>query len=129
PIAANIGTVLAQTDSAKNRDREDQVGTALPRRATPSSHERFPSVFIARVTRSNDVRPGAIFDLGFAALAGNSAQLTSAGHQFAEFANPVLDGAHEEATATLSAEEKSYLLGHMAEHYPAEAHRLHLVIA
>lgn len=118
--AARLGTLLEQQDAAKERKRDECLATGLPRRANGPSKDRFVSQFIARVTRSGHVFPGAVCQYKLAVIRGDSLALSPHGVQFASLQNPILDGRFGSSVSALESEEIDFLLRHVATCVPQE---------
>lgn len=118
--AAQLGSLLENWDGVSNRKRDDQWATGLPRRGNSASKDRFLSQFIARVTRSGDLSPGAIYQYQLANFADGRIALTSAGIGFAGLPNPILDQVRDPVGATLGRDEITFLCEQIQRWSPGE---------
>ncbi len=118
--AATIGSSLAQEDVARQRKRDECLATGLPRCGNTPSQQRFLDLFIARATQGGSIHPGAIVQLGLAAVAGDRLGLTAAGQAFARLPSPALDAGPTVVTATLNPEEQEFLREQLSNFVPAE---------
>lgn len=134
--AAIVGSVLATSDTAAQRKRDDLIATGLPRRANLASHDRFLSQYIARTTRTGDIYPGAICQYALATFDGDRLVLSDTGLALAQIENPVLDlDPHRAvselsrgAIATLSDEERSFFLKQVVTFVPGELRDLRAIL-
>jgi hypothetical protein len=118
--AGTLGSLLDQWDQKQERERGGEMATALPRRKNNASLDRFLSQFIARITRSSDIAPGAVFQYGLARFADACISLTEQGAAFAGLDNPILDAHDDTARATLSDAEAEFLISHIRKWAPTE---------
>jgi hypothetical protein len=126
--AAIMGTELERLDHKLKRSRDEAHATGLPRVGNLASCDRFISQFVARVTRANQVYPGAIFQFQLAGLGGREVQLTERGRELALMPNPILESGTETACETLSEQERAFLLRHVMESVPTESNELMIVL-
>lgn len=126
--AALLGTALELVDLAKARKRDELLSTGLPRRNGIMSRDRFLSQIVARKTRASDIYEGAIFHYGLAEFSDNQIVLTERGNSLAYQTNPILDGSVEQATTTLSDNERSFFLHQIAEYVPGELRDLKAIL-
>ena len=126
PDAAVLGSSLERRDGDAGRKREEMLGTGLPRKGNLQSSDRYLTQFIARVTRSGAIYPGAISDYGLACVLQERVILTAAGMELALLENPILDG--DAATVTLSADERTFLLHHISEYVSSEKYDFNVVL-
>lgn len=118
--AAAFGSFLESVDASAKRSREGAFSAGLPRAGNLASCDRFASQFIARVTRTSHVYPGAAFQLGLALLVDDEVHLTDKGRELALLQNPLLDSSAEIGERTLSVDECHMLITHVVESLPAE---------
>ena len=119
--AGTLGSLLDQWDKKKNaRERGGEMATALPRRKNNASIDRFLSQFVARITRSSEMVPGAVSQYGLARFEDASLVLTEQGAEFAVLENPILDIQNDSAASTLSSEEADFLVTHIQNWAPTE---------
>jgi hypothetical protein len=118
--AGTLGSLLDQWDKKQIRDRGTEMATALPRRKNNASIDRFLSQFVARITRSSEMTPGAVCQYGLARFDDASLTLTEQGVAFAALENQILDGQNDSATFTLSDEESRFLVNHIRNWVPIE---------
>jgi hypothetical protein len=126
--AAMLGSTLEQNDSASGRKRDELLSTGLPRRGNAASIERFMSQFVARVTRSSEIYPGAITQYGLADFDGDRVALTSEGLALAMLRNPILDEDLTKAAATLSDEERRFFALQVLQFVPGELREMRFVL-
>lgn len=126
PDASVLGSLLEKRDTEAGRKRDEMLGTGLPRKGNLQSSDRYLTQFIARLTRSNMLYPGAISDYGLACVSREKVMLTASGVNLALLQNPILDG--DNATSTLSEEERSFLLQHISDHVPSEKNDFRAVL-
>jgi hypothetical protein len=134
--AASLGSILSALDATAQRKRDELLATGLPRKANLASHDRFLSQYIARTTRAGDIYPGAICQYALAVFHGDQLGLTKAGLDLARLENPVLDLEPRSAIAslssgvpaTLSDEERSFLIEQVISFVPGELHDLTIVL-
>jgi hypothetical protein len=117
---ARLGSLLELQDISKARKRDDCRATGLPRQGNAPSKDRFLGQFVARVTRSGHVFPGAVCQYGLATISVEALGLSSAGMIFAQIENPILDGRLDASEAGMSNEETQFLLRHIKETVPQE---------
>ncbi|MBS2023596.1 MAG: hypothetical protein JST92_14430 [Deltaproteobacteria bacterium] len=127
--AAALGSLLDTDDLAKGRKREELFATGLPRRGNIPSVDRFQTQYIARLTRSGEIYPGAVCHYGLADFDGDQLGLTARGVEFARLPNPIADGSWETATKTLSSEERAFLIRHVRDAIPGERLNFETVLA
>lgn len=113
--AARLGSLLEQEDIAKGRKRDECLATGLPRRANSPSKDRFLSQFVARITRSGHIFPGAVCQYKLGAIQDQTLALSKMGIDFALIGSPILDGFLNSASAALHGEEIRFLLHHIKE--------------
>jgi hypothetical protein len=118
--AGTLGSLLDQWDQKQARERGGEMATALPRRKNNASLDRFLSQFIARITRSSDIAPGAVCQYGLARFEDASIALTEQGAAFAILDNPILDVQDDAAATTLSDPEAAFLIAHIRDWVPTE---------
>jgi hypothetical protein len=118
--AGTLGSLLDQWDQKQDRERGGEMATALPRRKNNASLDRFLSQFIARITRSSDIAPGAVCQYGLARFEDACIALTEQGAEFAKLDNSILDAHDEAATATLADPEAEFLISHIRRWVPTE---------
>lgn len=126
PDAAVLGSWLERRDGDSGRKRDEMLGTGLPRKGNLQSCDRYLTQFIARVTRSNAVYPGAISDYGLACISREKVMLSAPGLELALFENPILDG--DTATTTLSGDERAFLLRHISDQVSSEKNDFRVVL-
>ena len=126
--AALLGSALEQHDSAAGRKRDEILSTGLPRRGNAASIERFMSQFVARVTRSAEIYPGAITQYGLAEFDGDHVALTSEGLTLARLRNPILDDDLAKAAATLSDEERRFFSLQVLQYVPGELREMRFIL-
>jgi len=126
PDAAVLGSVLEKRDAESPRKREEMLGTGLPRKGNLQSGDRYLSQFIARVTRSGTIYPGAISDYDLASISREKVILTGWGMELARLENPILDA--DAPTATLSADERNFLLHHISKRVSAEKQDFNVIL-
>jgi hypothetical protein len=126
PDAAVLGSSLEKRDAQSGHKRDEMLGTGLPRKGNLQSSDRYLAQFIARVTRSSAVYPGAISDYGLACVSGEKVILTRPGVELALLENPILDA--DSATVTLGADERNFLLHHISEHVSSEKQDFNVVL-
>lgn len=118
--AGTLGSLLDQWDKKQERERGGEMATALPRRKNNASLDRFLSQFIARITRSSDIAPGAVCQYGLAGFEDACIALTEQGAAFAGLNNTILDAHDDAATATLADAEAEFLISHIRKWVPTE---------
>ena len=118
--AGTLGSLLDQLDQKQARERGGEMATALPRRKNNASLDRFLSQFIARITRSSDIAPGAACQYALARFEDASLTLTEQGVEFAGLDNPILDTQDDNAITTLSDAEAAFLIAHIRHWVPTE---------
>jgi hypothetical protein len=116
--AAVIGSSLEKRDADGSRKRDEMLGTGLPRKGNLQSSDRYLTQFIARVTRSTAIYPGAISDYGLACVSREKVMLTASGVELGLLPNPILDT--DAPTTTLSEEERRFLMHHISDHVLSE---------
>jgi hypothetical protein len=126
--AATIGSALEKCDTKAGRTREGMVSTGLPRKGNLQSGDRFLSQFIARVTRANQVHPGAICQYRLACFVGEELQLTESGLALSGLPNPVLDENFGDSARTLSDQERKFFLDLIWSSIPAEKQDFSVVL-
>lgn len=126
--AAAIGTGLELVDTSMKRKRDDRLATGLPRRGNAASRDRFISQYIARTTRSGEIYAGAICQFGLARVEFDEIGLTAPGIELAAMHNPVLDAPIAEAIATLSGQERSFLIKTVSSGMPTEMRDVTMVL-
>jgi hypothetical protein len=126
PDAAVLGSSLEKRDGESASKRDEMLGTGLPRKGNLQSSDRYLSQFIARVTRSGNIYPGAISHYGLACISREKVILTGPGVELAVLENPILDA--DAATMTLSADERTFLLHHISEHVSSEKYDFNVVL-
>ena len=126
--AAMIGSALEQAGSGRVRKREEMLGTGLPRTGNLQSRDRYLSQFIARVTRSGHIYPGAITQYELASFQHDRLALSEQGVAIALLENPVLDGSLFTCTGTLSDDEKRFFIAHLSEAVPIERNDFRTVL-
>ncbi len=118
--AGTVGSLLDQWDQKQVRERGGELATALPRRKNNASLDRFLSQFVARITRSSEIAPGAVCQYDLARFDDGCLALTEQGAAFAEMDNPILDAHDEASAATLSADEAAFFADHIRSWVPTE---------
>jgi hypothetical protein len=126
--AATIGSLLEKWDSDGGRKRDELLATGLPRRGNSASRDRFLSQFLARVTRSGEVYPGAICQYQLARFEDSAMGLSEQGLAFSDIENPVLDWRDSTAAMTLSPAESAFLVRQVLERVPAERDDMRVVL-
>jgi hypothetical protein len=125
--AAAVGSALQAVDVAAGRKR-DQLSTGLPRTDSPDSQERFISQIVAKIVRGGTVHAGAISAYGFVEIEDGRIGLTADGARFAKQPNPVLDADLRSVEATLSTEERKFLVVEIVPKMRAELQDFRLVV-
>jgi hypothetical protein len=118
--ASTIGSLLDDWDKSLNRDRGNELATALPRRMNNASLDRFLSQFVARITRASEVSPGAVCQYDFVRFNESTLALTDQGVAFAALDNPILDHQDKKAPSSLSDVEAEFLATHIRAWVPTE---------
>jgi hypothetical protein len=118
--AATLGSLLEAADVKNGRKRDELFGTGLPRRGNMPSLDRFGAQYVARLTRGGEIYPGAVCHYALAEFDGDHLGLTTKGFELAGLANPVLDGALDSASGTLSPQEREFFAKLVHEFVPGE---------
>jgi hypothetical protein len=127
--AAKLGSLLEKRDVTAGRKRDDQVATGLPRRGNSASQDRFLSQFLARVTRTGEVYPGAVCQYQLAGFQDRRLGLTEQGLAFAQLHNPNLDSADAMASDALGQEEADFLIRQVLAGVPCEREDMRIVLS
>lgn len=119
PFVATYGTYLESKDNSIGRVKDATFSAGLSKVGNPSSEDRFQSQYIARITRGGVIYPGAICQYALATFQADRLALTTQGAKFALLNNPLIDGG-EQQPASLSIDEKQFLIAHVKNYVPAE---------
>ena len=123
-----VGSALARLDATAARKRDDQLATSLPRIENPKSRERFLTQFLARFTDAGEISPGGVIQFALVALKNDQFVLTEKGQEFSRLANPLIDTAETDIADTLTAAERTLLIGQIKEYMPSEAAHLNALL-
>jgi hypothetical protein len=126
-VAVALRSHLRQLDEAAGRRHGSLWSTAFPD-DTPASAHRYVNQFLG-LPKAGLSDGGAAF-LGFAAFDQDDTvvRLTTAGAEWAAFANPLLDDG-DSPTRTFSVEETAFFINHLKKYRPAELRFLTRVAA
>lgn len=125
---AHLGSVLETADGEQNRPRDRMLSVGLPKQDNPQSIQRFTSQLIGRLTRSGRFHPAALLDYALGAPVGGVITLSSAGLEFAQLENPIIDKPIQSAEVTLSKQESQFLLKHVVTNVPTESRDFRVVL-
>lgn len=126
--ASTLGTILEKADSESDRKRDDQLSTGLPRRGNSASRDRFLSQFLARISRSGGVFPGAIWQYELAKFDDAVLCLTEQGQKFADLKNPILDAKDLKALAAFDSAECEFLIHQIKTFVPVEREDMRIIL-
>jgi hypothetical protein len=128
-MAAVIGSALARWDSETERKRDEQLATGLPRHGNKPSQDRFLTQFVARVTKSGEVYPGAVCQYELARCRDAELALTDRGREFSDLGNTVLDARDPATPAALSKAETDFLVSQVVAYVPGERDDMRAILS
>ncbi|HEV3256669.1 MAG TPA: hypothetical protein VG013_07320 [Gemmataceae bacterium] len=125
--AVTIASLLGQWDNNASRKRDEHLSTGLPWRLS-SSRDRFLSQFVARVTRTGEIYPGAICQYELATFQDSAIALTEQGLAFAQIDSPILDAKDNKTPTALSSDETNFLVRQVVGWVPSEYDDMKIIL-
>jgi hypothetical protein len=129
-IARQLGRVIVRKERDLGRKRGDMISTALPwKREEFKAKMRFKSHFVGHISSDKWIEgaPAALRLTNMIRSNGTvSIGLTAAGLRFASLTNPVID--EENYTASLSQDERAFLIDQIRTELPDETQLMKSVI-